>query len=1036
MPHFIGLSNSCARFHSSYVQCGPHVNLEREREMRSQRSQPNAGAGRHSNDVALVSLAVTLLVAVIGAGLVARTDAAAVMSIDLGSEWLKVGVVAPKVPMEIALNKESKRKTPAVIAFRDGQRIFGEDAQTIGLRFPEKSYGYVTDLLGKRIDNPIVKLYSERFPYHKIEQDGETIVFRPDEETTYTVEELVAQFIQKARDSAEAATNQNVTECVLIVPGFFGQAERRAVLAAANLANIKVLQLINDYTAVALNYGIFARKDFNETAQYYMFYDMGAAKTSAAVVSYQLVKDKVTREIQPVIQVLGVGYDRTLGGLEMQLRLRDHLAGEFNKLGKTKTDVRTNARAMAKLFKEAGRVKNVLSANANHYAQIEGLLEEIDFKVQVTRDEFEALCTDLFARVAAPLEAALRSANLPLSLIRQVILFGGGTRVPKVQEHLRAAIDGAEPGKNINMDEAAAMGAVYRAADLATGFKVRKFVTRDAAVFPVHVTFDKGGQTDEERAAGKQVRRTLFGAMNPYPQKKVITFNKHAGDFAFGVHYADLEHLGSDAEREALGDLHLARVELNDVERVLALNAGEERTESKGIKAHFALDDSGVFEITNVELVLEQTIVEDGDESPLSKLGSTISKLFASEAEEGGVQAETDEEGAGAAQTGGADAEAAAADEEGAPKEDAEGSGDGAASADGAGAETDGEKASADAAETTDSADADAAKGTADEAKNDADAAAANKSESAAATPRAKVVTVRHQIPNTVHNLFAPTLSGDQLATVRERIDVIAGRERDVLRRETALNALESHIVDWNQKLEEAEYADCATADEAKAIRAANTLMSEWLYDEGEFADADTYEKRLLDLQTIAGNPMMRHWEHSQRSETIKLIEKMLFTSWEFLEQARNFTKDKNPERDIFTPVEIESLEKTLREAQEWLDAEIEAQSLLKKSQNVRLTVKAIMAKMFEVDRDVKYLVNKMKLWKPKAPKKTKKEKKEKKAEKDEPEDIVAEPEPEAAKPIVEDDVQEKEAQTPTTTQTPEEDGSATDGAGEVHSEL
>lgn len=215
---------------------------------------------------------------------------------------------------------------------------------------------------------------------------------------------------------------------MITVPGFFGQAERTALLTAANLANLKVLQLINDYTAVALNYGIFQRKEINENAQYFIFYDMGASHTTASVVSYQMVKDKVTRETNPVVQVLGVGYDRTLGGLEIQLRLRDYLAKEFNKMKKTKTDVFKNARAMAKLLKEAGRVKNVLSANTEHYAQIEGLIDEQDFRFQVTREKLEELCADLFKRILGPLEMALKSSNLNLSVINQVTLFGGNSR--------------------------------------------------------------------------------------------------------------------------------------------------------------------------------------------------------------------------------------------------------------------------------------------------------------------------------------------------------------------------------------------------------------------------------------------------------------------------------------------------------------------------------------------------------------------------------------------------------------------------------
>lgn len=318
-----------------------------------------------------------------------------------------------------------------------------------------------------------------------------------------------------------------------------------------------MLQLINDYTAVALNYGVFRRMEIKETAQYFLFYDMGAQKTSAAVVSYQLVKDKATKETNPVIQVLGVGYDRTLGGREIQLRLRDHLAQEFNKMGKTKTDVMKNPRAMAKLFKEAGRVKNVLSANADHFAQIENLLEDHDFKVQVTREQLEEMCKDLWPRVGKPLEQALKMSGLTLDIMNQVILFGGGTRVPKVQEILKGIVK-QELGKSLNADEAAAIGAVYRAADLATGFKVKKFVVKDAVVFPIQLVFERNSS---ESGLMKQVKRTLFGSMNSYPQKKVITFNKHTQDFGFYVTYGDLNEIPED-DVKYIKNLNLTHDEL------------------------------------------------------------------------------------------------------------------------------------------------------------------------------------------------------------------------------------------------------------------------------------------------------------------------------------------------------------------------------------------------------------------------------------------------------------------------------------------
>lgn len=178
---------------------------------------------------------------------------------------------------------------------------------------------------------------------------------------------------------------QLITDCVITVPSFFNQAERAAMLDAAALADLRVMQLMNDHTAIALNYGIFRRKEINETAQYVIFYDMGAKSTKVSVVEYKLVKTKEKGfvETNPQLQILGVGYDRNLGGLDLTLRLREHLAKKFNEMKKTPKDVRENPRAMAKLLKEANRVKTILSANADHFAQVEGLLDEQDFRVQV-----------------------------------------------------------------------------------------------------------------------------------------------------------------------------------------------------------------------------------------------------------------------------------------------------------------------------------------------------------------------------------------------------------------------------------------------------------------------------------------------------------------------------------------------------------------------------------------------------------------------------------------------------------------------------
>lgn len=869
------------------------------------------------------SLATIVCLIFVTASNLRGVQSAAVMSVDLGSEVMKVGVVSPGVPMEIALNRESKRKTPVTLAFRDGMRMFGEDAVTHGIKEQKAAYSYILDLLGKPIDNPIVDLYRKRFPYYDIIGDPErnTVIFKKSETEQFTVEELMAQILVKAKEFAQESTNQVITEAVITVPGFFGQAEREALLTAAQLANLKVLQLINDYAAVALNYGVFHPSGINETAQYYIFYDMGASHSSSALVSYQMLKDKHTKETHPVVQVLGVGWDRTLGGLEVQLRLRDHLAAEFNAMKKTSTDVTKSPKALAKLFKEAGRVKNVLSANNDHYAQIENLLEDHDFKVQVTREKLEEICSDIWPRVIKPLEQALHNSGLTLDVVTQVIMFGGGTRVPKVQEVIKQYIN-QDLGKNINADEAAAIGAVYKAADLATGFKVKKFIVKDAVVYPIQVTFNRD---PGEGAEVKQVRRVLFGLMNSYPQKKVITFNKHTEDFDFYVHYGDLNHLTVE-EQSYIGGLNISRVELQKIKDLLEKTKNDS-VDSKGIKAFFALDDSGIFRCTAVEYVydIQKIETEEEDEGTLAKLGSTISKLFSKDKED---KRDDTHEGSGFANEG----EEAAGEEK-----------------------------------------------TKETEKKESDDFKTEEKEASKKNETIKIVTVKEPVEHKVTLQFSPPISGKSYQKSMEKLDAINKAEHLRNRLESSFNALETHIIDMQQKLHEEEYANCLTSEEKEKILAQCSEISDWLYEDIENPTAEIYEKKLDDLKKLTNVFMARHWEHDERPEALKALDGMIDGAKKFFDTAKNLTKDTNPEKDVFTQVEIDSLSKVIAETIEWKKTEIKAQNKLKRYEVVRLTVKDVTDKMSLLDREVKYLVNKIKIWKPKTkPVKKDKKKKEK----------------------------------------------------------
>uniref|UniRef100_H2YJP9 Hypoxia up-regulated protein 1 n=1 Tax=Ciona savignyi TaxID=51511 RepID=H2YJP9_CIOSA len=579
-----------------------------------------------------------------------------VMSIDLGSEWIKIAIVKPGVPMEIVLNKESKRKTEVAVYLKDGEREFGSSAIGKGVRFPKNTYIYLQELLGKSLNHPMVQLYQKRFPYYDLIDDPDTgtVTFVHDAEKKifYSPEELMGMMLNYSRNMAEEYAQQPIDACVLTVPAYFNQAERKSLLYAADLAGLKVSQLMDDNTAAALNYGVFRRHDINTTATYMMFYDMGSSSTTATVISYQVVK--VNGIADPQVSVKGVGFDRTLGGLEMELRLRDHLVKRFNENKKTQSDVTKNPRSMAKLFKEARRLKKVLSANVDHRAQvggfflyccfnmtsqIEGLIDDEDMRVKVTREEFENLCSDLWDRVAQPMKDALKSSELTMDLMSQILLIGGGTRVPKVQEIL------LKESGNEFCDVTNVSYHLYCAPWWNSVFRVKTFHVKAGAVYPIEIEFDRRSTNDEGVESVKQVKRTLFQRNNPYPQRKVITFNRFYEDFNFTVNYGDLSFLTDPKE---VFDRKISQVALAGVATAHEKYGGGNETESKGVKAHFRMDESGVLNLESVESVYEmnktvEAIVNEtiDVESTLQKIKDGFSSLFGGSEDTNATKPET-----------------------------------------------------------------------------------------------------------------------------------------------------------------------------------------------------------------------------------------------------------------------------------------------------------------------------------------------------------------------------------------------------------
>lgn len=407
-----------------------------------------------------------------------------------------------------------------------------------------------------------------------------------------------------------------------------------------------------------------------------------------------------------------------------------------------------------------------------------------------------------------------------------------------------------------------------------------------------------------------QVKRTLFSPMNSYPQKKVITFNKHTDDFLFNINYAELDHLPSQ-EVAYIGSLNLSQVILSGVSAVIAKHK-DENVENKGIKAHFNMDDSGLLNLVNVEFVVEKIVVEEetDKDSTLSKLGSTISKLFGSDSE-----SEKKPEGEDKPQD--------AADEK-----------------------NNATKANETVTDKQNATDTDA-------------------------KTKPKVVTIKEPIKTDLSFLTLQPLTPEQFKESKTKINELNEIDRKRNERESALNSLEAFVVDTQMKIDMEEYAECGTPEQIEEIRKECGKVSEWLYDEGYEAPTEMYQQKLKHLHEITNSIFYKHWEHRERPDVVAAMRTMLNNSKEFLKMAKNFTKD-NPEKDVFTDVEVGVLEKKIDETETWLNKSIVEQDALKNNDEIKLTVESVREKMGGLDREVKYLINKMKIWRPKKPLKAK----------------------------------------------------------------
>ncbi|KAI8959463.1 stress protein ORP150 [Daldinia sp. FL1419] len=771
----------------------------------------------------------------------------AVLGIDLGTEYIKATLVKPGIPLEIVLTKDSRRKETSAVAFKPSgnapksgsypERAYGSDAMALAPRFPSDVYPNIKTLLGLPTEHSIVKEYAARHPALEIEahKTRGTVAFKSQataKEEAWMVEELLAMELQSIQRNAEAlaGSDSNVRSVVITVPPFYTVEEKRAVELAAELVGLKVLSLISDGLAVGLNYATsrtFPTVTDGAKPEYHMVFDIGAGSAKATIMKFQgrTVKDigKYNKTVQEV-QVIGAGWDRTLGGDALNYLIVDDMISKFvetsaaKKASVTAESVRGNGRAMAKLLKDAERLRHILSANADTATGFEGLHEDIDFRYKITRADFEKLAEAHAERVGATVQKALDVAELDIKQLDSIILHGGSSRTPFVQKQLEKVAGGDKLRSNVNSDEAAAFGAAFRAAELSPSFRVKEIRISDGTFFPAGMKWTNHQHKHQQQRLWTE--RSLIGAA-----PKEVTFTNRE-DFSVQFYQQVPLSDGSivDWETKVLTTKNLTATVASLVEK----GCSQSDIHFK-VKLRLAIEDGEVeVEKASVECEAEvQGSVMDG-----------VKNLF-------GFGKNKDQQ----------------------PLKD-------------------GEAASEDSS-TTESTET-AATSSVESSPTTSSTAESKSAESAESTPvpgKKQLVVV--PVGYTVEKAGIPGLSKAEFTKSKDRIKAFEASDKSRRSREEALNQLEAFTYRARDLLESESFVAASTPEERAKLETKISEASDWLYEDGVDASREELRSKLKTLKDIVAPIEKRIEEAAKRPELVKSLQSTLDQTNTFIDTIK-----------------------------------------------------------------------------------------------------------------------------------------------------
>ncbi len=380
---------------------------------------------------------------------------AKVLGIDLGTTNSAMAVYE-NGEAKIIANKEGKNTTPSIVAFTDkGEVLVGESAKRQAVTNPEKTIYSIKRIMGLMCDEEKAAEAKERLPYHIIDRNGACAI--EVDGKTYTPQEISAKVLMKMKEDAEAYLGETVTDAVITVPAYFNDAQRKATKEAGTIAGLNVLRIINEPTSAALAYGL----DKKESEQI-VVYDLGGGTFDVTALETG----------DGVVEVMATGGDAFLGGDDFDNRIIDYVAEEFKK--ESGIDIKADVMALQRVKDAAEAAKKELSTATETEINLPFITADASgpkhLVTKITRAKFESLISDLVDSTIKTVEAVLKDAGLSKSDINEIVMVGGSTRVPLVQEKMKNFF-GKELNKSVNPDEVVALGAAIQGGVLAGDVK-------------------------------------------------------------------------------------------------------------------------------------------------------------------------------------------------------------------------------------------------------------------------------------------------------------------------------------------------------------------------------------------------------------------------------------------------------------------------------------------------------------------------------------------------------------------------------------